>query len=336
MGDEKHEAFFTDYQDGVKKGHDTTIDITSEKCDQLDFSFNNTVIHGKGWAMICALREALGKEVFEKIYHNCLLKFGGKRLTYRQFQEKCEEISGENLNWFFSQWVRSNKFCAFQVGGMQSIYQNNQYTTIVRIDNHGDLNQKVAVRATFKDGSRQVKHLNRPLRTQYLSFEGKTEVDSIEIDPHHMIAMIDTTISISSVECKEMQAVLPYDRDAREDLALYNRVKSHEINIDENEFWYKLGLKLFYGNALDESYEAFEHALLNNPSKHRTFLLLVWQGHTHDLRVDRQAAISKYGEALEYDDGSTAIYGDMNNLIINRKWVEDRLQTPFQTGLISE
>jgi predicted negative regulator of RcsB-dependent stress response len=59
------------------------------------------------------------------------------------------------------------------------------------------------------------------------------------------------------------------------------------------------------------------------------FFALVWEGHLLDLLGRRTDAVAAYQEALKMP-GTPSMRHDQYGLVIDKKWVEERLKTPFE------
>jgi hypothetical protein len=96
------------------------------------------------------------------------------------------------------------------------------------------------------------------------------------------------------------------------------------------ETWFELGLKLLGADLPGEASEASEasrHA--TDPSFVISFASHAWMGVIADARGERNAAVDHYRAALEAYPGFP-IQHDQWNLTIDRDWLNDRLQTPFE------
>ncbi len=105
-----HDKLLDHYREGMQRGHDTTVERPYEQLEDPGFDYNNVVVHGKGFAFLMALEGLLGQEAFGRIYRRCLREYGGRRLGPAQFQLQCERETGQDLEWFFSQWLRSSRY----------------------------------------------------------------------------------------------------------------------------------------------------------------------------------------------------------------------------------
>src|ERR1017187_4545321 len=59
------------------------------------------------------------------------------------------------------------------------------------------------------------------------------------------------------------------------------------------------------------------------------FFALVWEGHLLDLLGRRTDAVAAYQEAQKAP-GTPSMRHDQYGLVIDKKWVEERLKTPFE------
>ena len=133
LGNDKHRQLMERYIQGVREGLDTTVSRSQEEEENIKFDFNNVVIHGKGFSIISTLDCLLGHDVFERIHRRCLREFGGQRFGIHEFRAVCEEESGQDLGWFFDQWVNSNKFLSYEITDRQCEEKDGRYVTTVAV-----------------------------------------------------------------------------------------------------------------------------------------------------------------------------------------------------------
>jgi tetratricopeptide (TPR) repeat protein len=105
--------------------------------------------------------------------------------------------------------------------------------------------------------------------------------------------------------------------------------KALESSLRSVFLWFKLGLTLYDGKFYDEAFESFRRTKELNSDLIHTFAAMVWQGHVLDLLGKRDEALKYYRKAKEMRIEVT-IQHDQYGLIINDKWVKERLKTPFQ------
>ena len=94
--------------------------------------------------------------------------------------------------------------------------------------------------------------------------------------------------------------------------------------------WFKLGVVLYDGKYYEQALDAFGRVIgseKSNPTLR--FAAHTWRGHMLDLTDHRDDAVAAYKEALKIEK-SEPVSHDQYDLVIDRKWVEERLKTPFK------
>lgn len=101
-----------------------------------------------------ALKDMLGDERFKKCLHGYMQRWHGKHPTPWDFFFTFNDISGQNLNWFWNSWYFSHGYTDLAVDSVQS--QNNK--TTVTIKNVGGFPNPFDLRVTYQDGSTDSRH----------------------------------------------------------------------------------------------------------------------------------------------------------------------------------
>lgn len=79
------------------------------------FDLFDSHTYAKGAWVLHMLKSFLGEELFWKGINHYCLKYREKCVDTHNFQEAMEEASGQNLNWFFSQWIYKAGYPEFKV-----------------------------------------------------------------------------------------------------------------------------------------------------------------------------------------------------------------------------
>jgi len=328
LGLEKHQRLMSRYINGVREGLDTTVNISDEEASEINFDFNNVVIHGKGYSIISALDCLLGKDVFEKAYRRCLKEFGGRRLGVPEFQAVCEEESNQDLGWFFEQWLNSNKYLSYEISSKNCEKKGDAFISEVEVKRLGDLRMPVPVEAVFEDGSNQIKFSNRLLNTNVLLFESKAPLKEVRLDPENALALIIPPPSVTEQQLSKEIRKLPVTGAGRQALDIFEKTK--EVGLSNLDDWFKLGLALYDGKYYAESLKAFhsEENLIEKNLKDY-FVSKVWQGHILDLLEQRSEAVECYKEALKCKQQGYWERHDQYGIVIDHEWVKQRIEKPF-------
>lgn len=328
LGMDKHQGLMNRYIQGVREGHDTTVNISEDDAAEIDFDFNNVVIHGKGYSIISALDCLLGDEIFDKIYNRCLKEFGGRRLGAKEFQAVCEAESGQDLEWFFGQWLNSNRYLSYEISSKNCESIDNMFICEIEVKRLGDLRMPVPVEAVFEDGSREIKLTNRLLDTNIVRFESKSALKQVRLDPENALALIVPPPSVTEQKLRKEIQKLSWTGAGKEALEIFK--KATQANLLNERDWFKLGLTLYDGKYNAESLKAFESAANQaEKSSTRYFTSKVWQGHILDLLNKRDEALECYKEALKCEKKDDWVRHDQYGMKINHDWVKQRIEKPF-------
>ncbi len=327
LSPERHEGLMNGFRKGVMEHNDTTMDIPPAQADRIDYDWNNVTVHGKGFSVISALDAALGSETFVQIYRRCLSEYGGGRLGWREFRRVCEEESGENLSWFFEQWVRSGKFLSCKIESQECVKEGDRFITTIIVENALEtISMPVAVKAVFEDGSEQVKRTLRGFERNVLSFESNSMLKQAILEPEHNLPNIESPPSRTAEEIDSILRGMAWTGTGEKALEVF--LLACEMELTNARSLYKLGLLLFDGEYYTESFESFSKIPELETSESRIFAAFAWMGHLKDLLGERDKALEFYKKALEHDKGDSMQHSQYG-ITIDRAWLEERLRTPF-------
>jgi tetratricopeptide (TPR) repeat protein len=319
----RRQNWMSNYLSGVAMYYDTTVDITPARLSKIRYDHNNTVIHDKGFSIVSALDVALGRETFERIYKKCLQVYGGKRLGWRELQRFFEKESGQNLNWFFDQWVRSNKYLCYKIEAQESKREGEDYISLVKVRQLGTMKMPVPVKAVFEDGSEQVQKTDRRFEIQEIIFKSQAELKEAVIDPEHKLAMLEEPLAEISDEAAELLALGWSFEDSPE---IYAKIK--EDNITNSNMLYRIGMGLYEFEHYSEAFDCFQKIAKLETAANTKFASFCWLGLLKDIMGERREALGYYRQALDKDTGETMSHSWLR-INMNRQWVEERLKTPF-------
>ncbi len=328
LGNQKHQELMARYIKGVRDGLDTTVSRSLEERSKIKFDFNNIVIHGKGFSIISALDCVLGEALFDRICRRCLKEFAGRRLGLHEFRAVCEQESGEDLGWFFDQWVNSNKYLSYKVALKKCKKKGDAYISEIEIRCLGDLKMPVPVAAHFEDGTTQRTFTNRLRDVDTIRFESLSPLKDVQLDPDQALPLVVPPPSLGEQELAKAIQNLPWVGAGKKALDIFN--KARDRNLLSPGSWFKLGLTLYDGEYYKEALEAFrgvETQEQDDPL--RAFAAIVWQGHLLDLLGQRDKALKCYNESLK-KSVKREMRHDQYGIRLNKEWVQKRLKEPFR------
>ena len=100
------------------------------------------------------LKDMFGDEVFKKHLHAYMDRWNGKHPIPWDFFNTINDVSGQNLNWYWNNWFFSNNYIDLAIKKVS--IKGLAYT--IAIDNIGGFAIPFDVKVTYNDGSTQVFH----------------------------------------------------------------------------------------------------------------------------------------------------------------------------------
>jgi hypothetical protein len=111
--------------------------------------------YGKPSLGYLAVMDMLGDDLFKKCLHAYMDRWHGKHPIPWDFFNTFNDVSGKNLNWFWSNWFFSTGYIDLAIGDVKK--STGGYT--VSIKNIGGFPAPVNMLVKYKDGTDETKHL---------------------------------------------------------------------------------------------------------------------------------------------------------------------------------
>ena len=331
LAPDKHLGLMNRFIDGIREGLDTRADIPGDYVNDIDFDFNNVVIHGKGYSIISALNRYLGDELFDRIHACCLREFAGKRMSGYDFQKVCERESGQNLDWFFDQWVRTTRYPSYEITSKECTQQDGRFVSEITVEKKGTLDMPVPVTVYFADKAEQTVFTERLQPVSVLRFASAAALDSAVVDAGHEIALVVPPPNPEEIEIRRKLSSLPARAEIDSLPVLVGRALATDI--EQTSFWGKLGRQLYDWGLYAEALAVFERrtGLLESMESEWVRSAYGWQGLLLDLLGRRSEAVAAYEKALAVTTDREFAY-DGDPVTVSRAWLEERLKTPFMNA----
>ena len=117
------------------------------------------------------------------------------------FFNLCEKTG---LDWFFEQWVRSNKYLCYGVESTESRPDGDGYVSDIRVRRLGSMNMPVPVKAIFEDGSEQIRKTDRNLEIINMKFHSRSGLKEVVLNPENKLAMLQDPLPEISEEAADL------------------------------------------------------------------------------------------------------------------------------------
>ncbi|MEN8247301.1 MAG: M1 family aminopeptidase [Bacteroidota bacterium] len=178
---------------GASYRRNTLQKFTDYVNDENDFpvnkflSRNNSAEEAIGYGKVLMinnmLRTYLGDEVFIKAYQKFYEDNKFQKVSFPEIQKSFEEVSGQNLDPFFKQWINRKGAPSFEISNVKAD-GNKLNFTLKQVQNEDVFNITVPV-AVYTEGSEEVvwKSVDMTERQHIFSFALDQKPLRIEIDP---------------------------------------------------------------------------------------------------------------------------------------------------------
>lgn len=156
----------------------------------------------------------LGPEKFDKAFRTYIQRWAFKHPTPWDFFHTMENVSGEELNWFWRGWFFGKWKIDQSVKAVKYINGDFKNGAQVTVENIGQLPMPTTVQVKFKDGTKQIIQLPIELwkrNTEWtFKVDSNKEIDEVKLDPNSQIPDINVkNNSWSSAQAKPAEKIDP-------------------------------------------------------------------------------------------------------------------------------
>lgn len=266
-----------------------------------------SIIFYKGSMVFRMLRETIGKEQFDRILRSFLQEFGGKNAGIDDFEKLTTRITGDNMRYFFAQWLEGTGVPEFTVDYQIIRTRGGKFRT------RGTVKQtletlKMPVELMLRaEGDNQSTTVKLEGRSEDFDFESNGQPLEVVVDPNNKILRISDDLKVSIIARRGIEQMKE---------GLYAEAQQQfeaALKLDRSNSWvyYNLGLLYLEQRNWQPAIDNFEAALSGTlkPS-----WIEVWarikKGNAYDARGDRTHAVAEYNKAVQsginYDNAQTA------------------------------
>jgi tetratricopeptide (TPR) repeat protein len=281
--------------------YDTVPLSSAGKLDLFSPEFQSLVTD-KGAMILHMLRWVEGDQKFDQTMRTFASKYAGKSASLDDFRAIAEEKYGNQLTWFFSQWLDSTgapefktKYTIYRLGnnkGFRVVGQIAQdldlfrMPVLLRIDTNGKTEEK-RIEVVGTDSAFTVETFGKPRR--------------IVVDPDDRVLKNSTDIKLRSSILRGQGMVTQGDLAGA--LAEFN--KALEVNKNSSLAHYRVAEVFFLQHNFQAAANAYRECLNGDGDPRWTE---VWShiqlGKIFDLTGQRERATNEYRQALQTNDNT--------------------------------
>ncbi|SEW07265.1 M1 family aminopeptidase [Thermococcus thioreducens] len=167
--------------------------------DPMKYPRSTLTLYWKGAFMLRSLRFIVGNETFNRALHDVLEECHGSSCNYTAFIRTVENVSGEDLGWFFDEWFNSTLFPDYNITNLSLSQVGDGYNLTFTIVDASNFTMPVPVRIYLDDGS-YVEGTVWVNGTATVSFELPFKPVRIVIDPDEVMANVNREFEVAGIE----------------------------------------------------------------------------------------------------------------------------------------
>ncbi len=176
------------------------------------FNVFQPIIYNKGAYVLHMLRGVLGDSIFFKSIKTYATNssFMYKNASTEDFQAICESISGQNLNYFFDQWIYDERYPMYSYNYE---YDGNTGDIIIAIEQtqsslawRNTFEMPMEIKVNLNNGTDTILQIYNDTNIQTYTFALNQDVSSIQLDPNKRILgafKLDTNVALGIIDVED-------------------------------------------------------------------------------------------------------------------------------------
>ncbi len=270
----------------------------------------------KGAAILHMLRWVMGDVSFDKAMHQFATQYAGQSVKLDDFQMVCEQVYGQPLTWFFTQWLDSTGAPEFK--NKYTVYRTRKgFRVVGEISQDLDLFRMPVELKIDTDGKSETKRIEVVGTNSTYSVETFGKPRRITIDPDSRVLENSQELKVRSAILRGQQLVQSGDLAE----ALREFQKALASNKNSSLAHYRIAEVFFLQRNYQASANEYRESLNGDAEPRWTE---VWShvqlGKIFDVTGQRERATNEYRQAIQTNDNT------QNALEEARKY----LQAPYQ------
>ena len=292
--------------------YDTVPLSSASKLDLFSTEFQSLTTD-KGAMILHMLRWVLGEDKYNKTMREFAAENAGKSATTDDFRTIAEKNFGQQLTWFFSQWLDSTgapefkvKYTTYRLGGAAAAQQPKEeklpgFRVTGEISQDLDLFRMPVDLRIDTDGKTENKRVEVVGTNSPFSIETFGRPRRISVDPDHRVLTnsSDVKLRASILRGQAMQQ----QGDLTGALTEFN--KALDLNKNSSLAHYRIAEVFFLQRNYQSSANAYREAINGDGDPRWTE---VWSriqlGKIFDITGQRERAVNEYRQALQTNDNT--------------------------------
>jgi hypothetical protein len=289
--------------------YDTVPLSSASKLDIFSTEFQSLTTD-KGAMILHMLRWVLGEDKYNKTMREFAAEYTGKSATTDDFRTVAEKNFGDQLTWFFSQWLDSTgapefkvKYTTYRLGGTTSQQPEKSpgFRVTGEISQDLDLFRMPVDLRIDTDGKTENKRVEVVGTNSPFSIETFGRPRRISVDPDHRVLTNSSDVRLRASILRGQ--ALQQQGDLSGALTEFN--KALDLNKNSSLAHYRIAEVFFLQRNYQSSANAYREAINGDGDPRWTE---VWSriqlGKIFDITGQRERAVNEYRQALQTNDNT--------------------------------
>ena len=285
-----------------------------ERLEPFDPGFQSLAAD-KGGMVFHMLHWVIGDQNFDKLTHGLVQQFQGKPASVDDLEKLADQVAGEKLTWFFTQWLDSTGAPEFK--NKYTIYRTNKgFRVVGEIQQDLDLFRMPVEVKVDTDGKTETQKVDVVGTNSAYELETFGKPRHITIDPDNDVLKNTPELRLRTAIMRGQQLV--QQGNLAESLKEFQ--KALDISKTSSLAHYRIAEVFFMQHNYQASANAYREALNGDGEPKWTEVWCHIQlGKIFDVSGQRERAVNEYQQALQTKDNTQGALDEA------RKY----LQTPF-------
>jgi Peptidase family M1 domain len=255
---------------------------------------------GKGAAVLNMLRSVIGNDNFNKLMSSFSQKYGWQSVSTVDFRKMAEEISGQNLQYFFVQWLESGGAPEFKMDF--TVFRTQKgFRVMGKIAQDLDTFQMPVDLKIETEGNPETKRIDVVGTSSEFTVDTFGKPKTVTIDPAGSVLRWSPSMRVAvAIKRGEQFAEIGEFGDA-----LKEYQKAIEVNRGSSLAHYRVAEVFFLQNNYQSAANEYRQALDGDEEPKWT---AVWAhiklGNIFDISGQRERAVNEYNQAIRTKDNT--------------------------------
>ncbi|HVI70794.1 MAG TPA: tetratricopeptide repeat protein, partial [Pyrinomonadaceae bacterium] len=250
----------------------------------------------KGSMVFRMLRETMGKDKFDQLLATYVQTYKGKNASIDEFEQLASKIAGENMRYFFAQWVEGTGVPEFTVDYQIIRTRAGKFRTRGTVKQNLESLRMPVELLLRAEGDNHQKIVRIEGRSEDFDFESNGQPIEVVVDPNNKILRMSDELRVSIIARRGIEQMKE---------GIYAEAQQQfeaALKLDRSNSWvyYNLGLLFLEQRNWQQALDNLEASLIGNlkPS-----WIEVWahikRGNAYDAKGERTRAVAEYNKAVQ-------------------------------------